>query len=226
MDSLLTGVLLGYLSAFRPEMVSTFAHRFGAWFAPVSMLLLSPVSFMLETDPFVYTVGFSMISLAFALMLMSALYPLRPQKMGRAGRSMAALGRVSYAFYLWHGPVLAVAGWFVSTRGITVPASVRIAVTFAASLGMAFLTTWLVEEPFLRLRDRWLSSQPAPPFENTKNGRVAKNEEEEPATSLPLATNRFVERFKKTHPQSRLVSDAALPPTIVEDLTCSSSEPE
>jgi len=157
MDSLLAGVLLSYVRCFHPDRLATFARRFAGWIPPVSIALLAPLSFLYQEDPFIYTVGFSMVSAGFTLLLLSTLYPVKPRKPGIAGRAMAGLGRVSYAFYLWHAPVI-----FLTGR-LALPHPAAIALSFTFTLAAAWLTTWLIENPMLRLRDRWFpSSSPAP----------------------------------------------------------------
>jgi peptidoglycan/LPS O-acetylase OafA/YrhL len=147
-DSLLVGVLIGYLEANCAESVRAFMARFGAWIPFVSVGLLSPVSSMTLADPFIYTIGFSMSAWAFGLLLLSALHLKRSPKAG----AMAWLGRISYAFYLWHGAVLLA----FERAGIgpwkTMPLALGVTVL------IAWATTKLIEQPFLRLRDTFAPS--------------------------------------------------------------------
>lgn len=156
MDSLLWGVLLAYFSAFRPADVTRFVDRFGKWLPQLSILLLAPVAFLDQSDPFIYTLGFSMVAVSFALLLLSVLHPRKPAaKGGPMARAMARLGQASYAFYLWHGAVL-----FADDRlNLRIPVMANFALTFLVTLAIAFLTTWLLEQPFLKLRDRWFPSR-------------------------------------------------------------------
>ncbi len=163
MDSLLWGVLLSYFSVFRPAEIASFIDRFGKWLSQLSILLLAPVAFLDQSDPFIYTFGFSMTAMSFTLLLLSALHPRKaPGKSGAVERGLARLGQASYAFYLWHGPVL-----FADDRlspywaalHIPIPVLFHLTLTFGVTLAVAFLTTWLVEQPFLRWRDRWFPSR-------------------------------------------------------------------
>ena len=168
MDSLLWGVLLSYLSVFRPADIGRFMERFAKWLPQLSILLLSPVAFLEQSHPFIYTLGFSMVAVSFALLLLSALHPLKsPAKSGVAVRAFSQLGQASYAFYLWQGPVL-FAGvrlkTYCTAQGIAIPAIVNLVLTLGATLAAAFLTTWLVERPFLKLRDRLFPSRLAAPL--------------------------------------------------------------
>jgi peptidoglycan/LPS O-acetylase OafA/YrhL len=142
-DSLLAGVLLSYLEAFHAAGVRDFIRRFGAWVPFVSIALLLPASLMKQVDPFIYTIGFSLTSWAFGLLLLTALHPKHPPKAG----AMAWLGRISYAFYLWQGPALLAC----ETAGLGPWETMPLA--FGGTLLIAWLTTRLIEEPFLRMRD-------------------------------------------------------------------------
>ena len=90
-----------------------------------------------------------MISCGFGLLLISVLYPVKPTVMGPGALALARLGRVSYAFYLWHGPVI-----FWTERWTKIGPGVELILTFVASCAIAVLTTAFVERPVLALRDR------------------------------------------------------------------------
>jgi peptidoglycan/LPS O-acetylase OafA/YrhL len=153
-DSLLAGVLISYYHTFHPASLGSWMRRFGAWVAPASILLLAPVTFLTREDAFMVTIGFSLVSWGFALLLVSVLYPTKSAPApSRAGRAMAGLGRVSYAFYLWQAPILAVGDT------LKAPPPLVMALTFGASLLLAVVTTRLIETPFLRLRERCLSAE-------------------------------------------------------------------
>lgn len=156
MDSLLAGVLLAYCQSFRGVKLAAFARRFGGWLPLASIMMLAPVSFLKQSDPFIYTAGFTMVAVAFTLLMIGVLYPLRPVPIGAGTRAMAGLGRVSYAFYLWQGPI------FLLDQRIKSSPLIDIPLTFAATLAIAWLTTRLLERPFLRLRDRWFPAELSP----------------------------------------------------------------
>jgi peptidoglycan/LPS O-acetylase OafA/YrhL len=167
MDSLLTGVLLSYYYVFQQARVQRFMQRFCKWLPQISIVFLAPAAFLDQSDPWMYTLGFSSISIGFALLLLSAVHPRKAAKSapGIFAKCMARLGQVSYGFYLWHGPVLfaddrLLARWIA--HGINIPISVNLIATFLVTVAIAFATTWLAEQPFLRLRDRWFPSRVVP----------------------------------------------------------------
>ncbi|MEP7363020.1 MAG: acyltransferase [Acidobacteriota bacterium] len=162
MDSLLAGVILSYFHSFHPDGLKALVHRFRAWIQPASIALLAPIAFLDQSHPFVYTLGFSLTAWAFVLLLAPLVIPRKDALYtSLPARAMARLGQASYAFYLWHGLVLFTADRLqprLLARGIEIPLLVQWAATFGLTLGVAFFTTWLVEIPFLRLRDRWFPS--------------------------------------------------------------------
>lgn len=157
-DSLLTGVCVAYFHAYHPTEVAVLMRRFGGWVPPLSIGLLAPVSFLTREDPFMVTAGFSLVSGAFGLLLLSVLYPPKPAPpLKGGGRAMAWLGQHSYAFYLWHGPVIGAGDslkLYAEARGTSVSMLTMLIPTFAASVLMAVITTRLIEIPALRWRDR------------------------------------------------------------------------
>lgn len=174
MDSLLAGVLLGYYHVFRGAELGRFVKRFREWLGPVSLLMLSPIMVLEQSDPFVYTVGFSMLWIGFGLLLLLTLYPLRPAgRVGLVGRGLVRLGQVSYAFYLWHIPILSGGEQLLTSaakRGVPVSIGLiwmELVCAFIATTLAAFLSTWLVEAPFLRWRDYWVPSMVKPTLEAT-----------------------------------------------------------
>jgi peptidoglycan/LPS O-acetylase OafA/YrhL len=61
---------------------------------------------------------------------------------------MVFLGRISYALYLWHIPILA-------AYGVSHPqAELRVVPALATALGCATASYYLVEKPFLRRKQQ------------------------------------------------------------------------
>ncbi|MHB2020168.1 MAG: acyltransferase family protein, partial [Candidatus Xenobia bacterium] len=67
---------------------------------------------------------------------------------------LVTLGRLSYSFYLWHFPLIALV-----TRFLTPPRSrlENTIIAFLLSLGFAWISYRVIEMPFLRLKRRFES---------------------------------------------------------------------
>jgi peptidoglycan/LPS O-acetylase OafA/YrhL len=153
-DSLMVGVLVSYYHCFHREVLVNWMRGAGRWVGPASAALLAPIVILTREDPFMVTVGFSMVAWGFALLLVAVPYPMKPVALtSRWARAMAGLGRISYAFYLWQAPVL-IAGYKLNLPSILV-----LILTFGISLILAIVTTQLIENPFLRLRERFVSGR-------------------------------------------------------------------
>ncbi|HUG87031.1 MAG TPA: acyltransferase [Euzebya sp.] len=72
---------------------------------------------------------------------------------------LIAIGKVSYGLYLWHFPVILV----VDEQLPDAPDLVRGGAVIAATAGTTLLSWFLVERPFLKLKDGPRTSVPAPP---------------------------------------------------------------
>ena len=75
---------------------------------------------------------------------------------------MRFVGRISYPLYLYHVGALALA-----SRLTALPVPARMAIGVAAGFAAACASWWLVEKPFLRLKERLphahASPRPVPP---------------------------------------------------------------
>lgn len=76
-----------------------------------------------------------------------------------ASRPAVALGKISYALYLWHYAVFFV----IHDHAASWPAWAKVTVAATVPLALSTASYWLVEKPFLRLKPRRRAPKPAHP---------------------------------------------------------------
>jgi peptidoglycan/LPS O-acetylase OafA/YrhL len=179
-DSLLVGVGLAWAWRSFPDKVRQLTRN-GWLVAALVTVLVAPGLFYSRKDGLFFTLGFSMLSLGYASLLMRLVAHgggwLEASKLGR---TLAIVGRWSYNIYLWHFFLPLLLGqryaqvqlWLVGAlpSPILVVAAQSL-VYVLLSIGAGWLFTTLVEYPTLKWRDKMLSSQTAavPASELPKN---------------------------------------------------------
>lgn len=168
MDGLFFGVFLAWAWSEFPDQIRAWTrHRWlmlGIVFA-----LVSPSFFFARKSPFLFSIGFTMLTLGYGLLLITAV----AQGLGKfgdslLGRGIQKVGFWSYNIYLWHfflpvllAPVYRPAQFWLS-RCVPSPVIVLLLqVGFYVSLCIVagWFFTRFVEGPFLRLRDKVLPSR-------------------------------------------------------------------
>jgi peptidoglycan/LPS O-acetylase OafA/YrhL len=169
LDGLFWGVALAYL--MRSEPVAGFCRRRRSLLALAGLLLISPMS-MLEigSEPFVYTVGYTMLYVGYGLILMAIVSTPLDGRAGRVmssrfGRLVAWIGIASYGIYLVHydlaeRPI----GWLIHRGALDgIGDSGRWGVAILLYITLASLSGWLltrlIERPSLMLRERLFPSR-------------------------------------------------------------------
>ncbi|MGW4056949.1 acyltransferase family protein [Amycolatopsis sp. NPDC004747] len=147
-DTRAFSLLLGAAAATRPVR-SALARVASPW--PSAVLAAGIAAAWLFVDgvgtPWLFTGGLFAHSLAAALLIgLCAQAPAGTLARALAWRPLRALGRISYSLYLWHWPV------FVLLT--PVPGWARTVLVLAGAVGVATLSTHLVENP-IRFRARW-----------------------------------------------------------------------
>ena len=162
-DALLMGCLIGLL--FTWGMLPR-SERIIAWLKPLSLAALGVVAFCFfkrdhcssQYYDGLYTV------LAFAIAILFVRMLVAPSPLCRAvleWRPFLIAGKISYGAYLFHIPLLA---WLESPDMGWNDLN-NVALLFAASIAAGCASHYLVERPFLRLKDRFNAPTAAPPRE-------------------------------------------------------------
>jgi len=146
-DALLVGALTAHLW-MRGKVPW---KRFLAPAAWVALAFMTVCIFRLESDSqFLYNGGFTLIAIAVAVMLLATLETSWLPVRALMTRPLRAVGRVSYGLYLWHVLVFSI----VVDHTRTAPVAVRIVLAFAITAVVTAASWYLIERPFLRLKDR------------------------------------------------------------------------
>ena len=154
LDSLLFGVLLSWASHFAPVALERVWTRFRWPLAAVAVGLTVP-AFCMEIGSgwYLHTLGLTGFYLAGGVLLLFAL------RWGSAWRPIAVVGAYSYSIYLWHIPVRFFGlGWL--PRDVS-PVT-RAGVYLALCIVVGIVAAWLVERPFLAVRDRLFPTRSQP----------------------------------------------------------------
>ena len=145
-DSLLVGALLACLWVRRRTPTKGLVPA--AWIA--SGVLVLCIEFSRPDGGFVYLGGFTIVAIAVAILILATLDSSWPGNRLLSFPPLRAVGRVSYALYLWHLPVFSV----VHRYGSHWPTVVQVIVAYGASAAFTTLSWVLIETPALRVKRR------------------------------------------------------------------------
>ena len=149
-DSLFVGVTLAYFKYFHAEDFQRIGRR-PLWIPGV--LLLVPLAFWELENPWMDTFGLGALSIGFGLILLWAVNRTFPECAPL--RVMAWLGRYSYSIYLWQFTLRGFLAYDVTGTLALLP------VYLTTSIGVGWLAAYLIETPFLKLRDRFYPARSA-----------------------------------------------------------------
>lgn len=150
-DTRLDGLLLGCAAAF------ALAHWRPRVRLPVAAAAAATLAGLVAVQPyhsFMLTAGYVVIPVAALLVILHVVGPGHGSPLASAlsWRPLVGVGKISYGLYLWHLPVYAV----LLPHLLDLPLAVRSALVMATSVGVATLSYFAVEKPFLRLKaTRW-----------------------------------------------------------------------
>jgi peptidoglycan/LPS O-acetylase OafA/YrhL len=124
---------------------------FWGWVAAAGLVgLLWLARLELLANGYVYRGGFSLVGLFSALLIAGAIWS-PPQALMRRALSIAPLcwiGKISYGLYLWHWPVIR------AMADYPLDPTLKILLELVATFAIATASFYLIEEHFLRLKDR------------------------------------------------------------------------
>jgi peptidoglycan/LPS O-acetylase OafA/YrhL len=159
MDSLMFGVLLSYHYHTHPERLAAFFARWRMVLVLAALVSLVSLAIYPFGHPFWETVGYSMLYLAFGILLLWILGMSARMGEHAAFRLLAFIGAHSYSIYLWHMFVKRSFSYLRKAAGIDLPWSVELLSYVAVSVLFGIIMAKLVEVPVLRVRDRYFPSR-------------------------------------------------------------------
>jgi peptidoglycan/LPS O-acetylase OafA/YrhL len=170
LDSLFAGSFIAYLHHFRLESLTAFFYRFKRFLYIMAIVPLFFVPFWSVLNSFfIKTVGFTLIYLAFACLLLIFLFtPAVSEKLKRIltknGYAIfTTIGFYSYGIYLFHEYLIRILSaepylaepQFDSPRIFTKWAVASFLIYFAGSIVIGIFASKIIEKPFLNLRDKF-----------------------------------------------------------------------
>jgi len=170
LDSLFFGVALAYVYHFHHErFVATLAPwRMALIFGGLS-LLAPPFLVPLESSPFAFTMGLTLLYVGSGMLMAGVLLSDIPRNQFVLG--LASLGAYSYSIYLWHLPVNVLGVPFIERlAGSPLGFGGRAGVYLVGSVLAGVLMARIIEVPALHLRDRWFPARARGPLDMDRPG--------------------------------------------------------
>lgn len=156
-DALLPGVAIALLRNFHGALYERIMKH-GNLLMLAGLAAVSATLYGVQhdlPDPMLATaLGFSLVAMSYALLVLAALSP--HSLLGRLRvPGAASLALWSYAIYLVHKPLFMVAAPHLRRLKVDTGAPLTIVLVFAAGIGAGWLLFRVVETPFMQLRARW-----------------------------------------------------------------------
>jgi peptidoglycan/LPS O-acetylase OafA/YrhL len=154
LDSLFFGVVISYWYHFHRERFSAFAQRYRYGLLAAAAVLLSPMLFVSQYDPWMYTYGFASVYMGYGCLLAGFLHfslTVMWKPLQIASRAIAYIGTYSYSIYLWHLFWLDRMG--LLNLGLGHLRCPPLLLFYAGAIGFGIVASKLIEVPALRLRE-------------------------------------------------------------------------
>ena len=157
-DSLLAGVILAVFYWMKPEAYRRFAERKGVL---IALLLMLAAWLVLATKHFAIdeSIGYTIQAIGYVALIVFVLEYSAKIRRSLVFRAIAWIGVYSYGIYLWHSIALAPGDILIhKTAALGVPPLIAWAIVLSGQAAIAitvgYVTTRVVEFPFLLLRNR------------------------------------------------------------------------
>lgn len=158
LDGLLTGVSIAGLFTFYPEVKNRLA-RYGniLLLTGIALLILAFYLCIVKTGYYPSLFGFPLISVAYGFIVAAAVCPSCILYQVRS-RITAGLATLSYSIYLCHKMLAHVTHLVLEKAGMDKDGNLIFFCCFIAAVLGALLLRYLIEKPFLKIRDKLLVS--------------------------------------------------------------------
>ncbi|QCP50859.1 acyltransferase [Trinickia violacea] len=157
-DSLLAGVILAVFYWMKPETYRRFAQKKGVL---IALLVMLAAWLVLATKHFAIdeSIGYTIQAIGYVALIVFVLEYSSKVRQSRVFRAVAWIGVYSYGIYLWHSIALAPGDILIhKTAALGVPPLIAWAIVLSGQAAIAitvgYVTTRVVEFPFLLLRNR------------------------------------------------------------------------
>jgi peptidoglycan/LPS O-acetylase OafA/YrhL len=157
LDSLMSGVLIAYLYRFQFEPLMRFVRKYKVPMGATSIILLSWTPYLdVQTSIFVRTWGFTMLYVAFSIILLLFLSHESKKKSEESSlkTGIAKIGIASYSIYVVHTFNNRVFHFILSQLDMDLPSWMDFIITSTISVTLGLLIKKYVEDFFLKFRDK------------------------------------------------------------------------
>ncbi|EDM26555.1 Putative acyltransferase [Lentisphaera araneosa HTCC2155] len=165
-DSLLAGVVIQYFYRNNKEKMKTLLAKHQLTLFSLAFLCVIPSMFWGRNTPFMFTLGFALLTLGYGLILSRVIcHGFGSFESTYAAKALAHIGCWSYNIYLWHFFLPKLFKPFyepiqIAISNISTLPEIVLLIQAAFYIGLSilvgYLATVIIEKPFLKLRSRYV----------------------------------------------------------------------